>query len=118
MATISNAEFFRRLRQQRGTSSYSFNVDEFQGDDELSYSAYVDSVMNNRMLENEEERINKELIARSNELTQKLIDFYSLPYYKVCRYCHFENVKRGQPRGEQTVKQMSKTPEIAGGGAV
>ena len=72
MATISNAEFFRRLRQQRGTSSYSFNVDEFQGDDELSYSAYVDSVMNNRMLENEEERINKELIARSNELTQSV----------------------------------------------
>ena len=72
MATISNAEFFRRLRQQRGTTSYSFNVDEFQGDDELSYSAYVDSVMNNRMLENEEERINKELIARSNELTQSI----------------------------------------------
>ena len=42
--------------------------------------------------------------CNSNELTQKLIDFYSLPYYKVCGYCHFENVKQEQPRGEQTVR--------------
>lgn len=54
--------------------------------------------------------------CNSNELTQKLIDFYSLPYYKVCRYCHFENVKRGQPRGEQTIIHISQPPEIAGGG--
>ena len=54
--------------------------------------------------------------CNSNELTQKLIDFYSLPYYKVCRYCHFENVKQGQPRGEQTVRQLPQNPEIAGGG--
>ena len=54
----------------------------------------------------------------SKELTQKLIDFYSLPFYRVCGNCHFENVHRNQTRGEQTIIHTSQTPEIAGEGCL
>ena len=50
----------------------------------------------------------------TKELTQRLINFFSLPFYRICGYCHFENVKDNFPRAEQS----PKTLKLRGGGCL
>lgn len=50
--------------------------------------------------------INQELVniretKSQQELTDKLIQFYSKPYSQCCHYCHFDNIVTGLPCGEQ-----------------
>ena len=48
-----------------------------------------------------DELINIRKIDNSNELSKKLVEYYSKPNTEFCHYCHHENIKSGLPCGEQ-----------------
>lgn len=68
MATISNAEFLRRLREQsRGNGYYTFNAEEISNDT-LSQQAYIETAMSNTMLDSTDKQVDREVIQQSQRL--------------------------------------------------
>ncbi len=54
-----------------------------------------------RTAEIENDVVNIRETKPTKELTEELINFYARPYSEFCNWCHWENIQRGLPCGEQ-----------------